>query len=109
MRYVADPPRNVSGYRPSPVRLCGSGRGRRAPEARPGRGKIFLRLSAMMTINKRQKEKQRQEKQRDKEQKRQQRRGDKGNKAPTEPGIDPDIAGIVPGPQPLPEGFEDEG
>ncbi len=61
----------------------------------------------MMTINKRQKEKLRQERQKDKEQRRQQRRGKGDAKSPGEDGVDPDIAGIVPGPQPLPEGFED--
>jgi hypothetical protein len=61
-----------------------------------------------MTFNKRQKEKSRQEKQRDKEQKRQLRRDDKGVKPAGAPGEDPDIAGIIPGPQPLPEGFEDD-
>lgn len=53
------------------------------------------------SINKRQKERQRQEKAREKEQKRQQRKGDKVERAPGEEGIDPDIAGIIPGPQPL--------
>jgi hypothetical protein len=59
-----------------------------------------------MTINKRQKEKQRQERQKEKEVKRQQRRDDKGNRPQTDPdGVDPDIADIVPGPQPLPLDF----
>jgi hypothetical protein len=62
----------------------------------------------MMTINKRQKEKQRQERQKDKEQRRKERRDTKDVKSPNDSGVDPDIAGIVPGPQPLPEGFEDE-
>jgi hypothetical protein len=53
------------------------------------------------SVNKRNKEKQRQERQHEKELKRQQRRDEKGNRAPTEPGVDPDIAGIVPGPQPI--------
>jgi hypothetical protein len=56
------------------------------------------------TFTKRNKEKLRQEKQRDKEVKRQERKTAKANKEPTEPGIDPDIADIVPGPQPI---FED--
>jgi hypothetical protein len=58
------------------------------------------------SVNKRNKEKQRQDRQREKDAKRQQRRGEKGNRPPAEPGVDPDIAGIVPGPQPLEE--EDE-
>jgi hypothetical protein len=53
------------------------------------------------SVNKRNKEKQRQDRQREKEAKRQQRRDEKGNRTPAEPGIDPDIAGIVPGPQPI--------
>jgi len=54
-----------------------------------------------ISVNKRNKEKQRQDRQREKDAKRQQRRDDKGNRAPAEPGVDPDIAGIVPGPQPI--------
>lgn len=53
------------------------------------------------SINKRQKERSRQDRQREKEAKRQQRRQDKAQRTPTESGVDPDIAGIVPGPQPL--------
>lgn len=53
------------------------------------------------TVNKRNKEKQRQEGQREKEVKRQQRREERKNRATTEDGVDPDIAGIVPGPQPI--------
>jgi hypothetical protein len=52
------------------------------------------------SINKRNKEKQRQERQRDKEIKRQERRDQRANPVAVEPGVDPDIAGIVPGPQP---------
>jgi hypothetical protein len=55
------------------------------------------------SINKRQKERQRQDKQREKEAKRQQRRHDKPPRPTAEGGVDPDIAGIIPGPQPLPE------
>jgi hypothetical protein len=55
------------------------------------------------SVNKRNKEKQRQERQREKEQKRQQRRDQKDNRAPADGGVDPDIAGIVPGPQPIEE------
>jgi hypothetical protein len=52
------------------------------------------------SINKRQKERERQERQRAKVELRKQRRDAKHAKAPTDPGDDPDIAGIVPGPQP---------
>ena len=51
---------------------------------------------------KRQKERARQEKAKDKEANRAERRKDKTTKAPGAEGEDPDIAGIVPGPQPLP-------
>ncbi len=56
-----------------------------------------------MSIAKRQKEKKRQDKQRDKDAKRAQRKTEKDTRV-REPGEeDPDIAGIVPGPQPVPE------
>jgi hypothetical protein len=52
------------------------------------------------TFLKRQKERARQEKQRLKAEKRQQRKADRDTTDPAL-GEDPDIAGIVPGPQPL--------
>jgi hypothetical protein len=52
---------------------------------------------------KRQKEKNRQDRQRDKEEKREQRKAEKLNRPAPPPGVDPDIADIVPGPQPIPE------
>ncbi len=52
------------------------------------------------SVNKRQKERNRQDKQREKEAKRAQRKREKADRGPTDPGVDPDIAGIVPGPQP---------
>jgi hypothetical protein len=55
------------------------------------------------SINKRQKERDRQERQRAKAEERKQRRDAKNSKAPNASGEDPDIAGIIPGPQPLPE------
>jgi hypothetical protein len=58
---------------------------------------------ATPTALKRQKERERQDKQREKEEKRKQRRLDKSRSAPGSEGEDPDIAGIVPGPQPLEE------
>jgi hypothetical protein len=58
-----------------------------------------------ISLNKRLKEKARQEKQQDKAVKRDQRKVEKTTRTPTAPGEDPDIAGIVPGPQPLPEEF----
>jgi hypothetical protein len=55
------------------------------------------------TFSKRQKAKDRQDRQRDKQARRDQRRQDQANRPAGAPGEDPDIAGIVPGPQPIPE------
>ena len=55
---------------------------------------------------KRWKERARQEKQREKEAKKVERRKDDRPRTDAAPGEDPDIAGIVPGPQPKPEGEE---
>ena len=55
------------------------------------------------SVNKRQKERNRQEKQQDKVAKREQRKREKAARPPPAPGEDPDIAGIIPGPQPIPE------
>jgi len=52
------------------------------------------------TPGKRQKEKDRQDRQREKEKKRDQRRHEKANDVKSPGGEDPDLAGIVPGPQP---------
>lgn len=52
------------------------------------------------SVNKRQKEKARQDKQREKEERRKQRKEEKASRPEPLPGEDPDIAGIVPGPQP---------
>jgi hypothetical protein len=51
-------------------------------------------------VNKRQKEKNRQDKQREKDAKRKQRRDDRANRAPGQSSLDEAIADIVPGPQP---------
>jgi hypothetical protein len=54
--------------------------------------------------NKRQKELARQDRQREKEARREERKRLKSERQPSpEGGEDPDIAGIVPGPQPVPE------
>jgi hypothetical protein len=58
-----------------------------------------------ISLNKRLKEKARQEKQQDKAEKRQQRKVERSQRTPVAPGEDPDIAGIVPGPQPSLEDF----
>lgn len=52
------------------------------------------------TPAKRQKEKNRQDRQREKEKRREQRRQERANATRPRDGEDPDIAGIVPGPQP---------
>ncbi|HSM93207.1 MAG TPA: hypothetical protein VLT47_09985 [Anaeromyxobacteraceae bacterium] len=52
---------------------------------------------------KRQKEASRRDYQHKKAEKKEQRKREKEARGPTAPGEDPDIAGIVPGPQPLPE------
>ena len=51
---------------------------------------------------KRSKERARQEKQREKDAERLQRRKERDARGPLDPNEDPDIAGIVPGPQPIP-------
>ncbi len=59
---------------------------------------------AVVRSNKRQKEQARAERQREKQARREQRKLEKQERAPRDPGTeDPDIAGIKPGPQPLPE------
>jgi hypothetical protein len=58
------------------------------------------------SIQKRNKEKLRQDRQRLKESKRQERKAaarENENQPAAEPGYDPDIAGIIPGPQPIQE------
>ena len=53
---------------------------------------------------KRQREQQRQERAKLKDEERDRRKREKSERPPRQPGdVDPDIAGIVPGPQPLPE------
>jgi hypothetical protein len=58
--------------------------------------------------NKRQKELARLEKQKEKDARREERKKEKSERAPTASGgVDPDIAGITPGPQPVPEWMTD--
>ena len=59
------------------------------------------------TFQKREKEKARIQKQKDKENRRLETKERKGNALPGIDGEDPDIAGIRPGPQPLPEQWHD--
>ena len=60
------------------------------------------------TQHKRARERARQEKQKDKAARREEAKARKAASPPTKPGEDPDIAGIVPGPQPPLWVFEDE-
>ena len=59
------------------------------------------------TFSKRQKEKDRQDRAKEKLARRDERRREKETRPTDQTGEDPDIAGIVPGPQPLPEDFEE--
>jgi hypothetical protein len=61
------------------------------------------------TFQKREKEKARMQKQKDKEARRLETKERKGNPTTFIDGEDPDIAGIRPGPQPLPEQWNDTG
>jgi len=58
------------------------------------------------TFAKRQKSRDRQDRQKEKAARRAEKRNEDPKRPASEGGGDPDIAGIVPGPQPLPEGFE---
>ena len=58
------------------------------------------------TLQKREKEKLRQQRRVSKEARRSEAKERKANAPPRGPGEDPDIAGIVPGPQPLPPQFD---
>ncbi len=55
------------------------------------------------SVQKRQKERVRQERQKEKDAERKRRREEAANRPPGEPGVDPDLEGIVAGPQPIPE------
>ena len=61
------------------------------------------------TQNKRARERAKQEKQQMKQARRLEAKSRKASGSPNAPGEDPDIAGIVPGPQPNPWGDEVEG
>lgn len=54
-------------------------------------------------FTKRQRERHKQQKKEDKAERRAQRRTERDTRGPAAPGEDPDIAGMIPGPQPLPE------
>ena len=60
-------------------------------------------MAGSPSVKKRQKEAQRQAAQREKAARRAERKAERDNRPPPAPGEDPDIAGIVPGPQPIPD------
>jgi hypothetical protein len=60
-------------------------------------------MASNTTFQKRQKERARLDKQREKDAKRKERRDQPATRPVGEAGVDPDIAGIIPGPQPIPE------
>jgi hypothetical protein len=60
-------------------------------------------MASNPSFQKRQKERARQEKQKEKDAERKRRRDERANRPPGEPGVDPDLVGIVPGPQPVVE------
>lgn len=62
-------------------------------------------MASNTTFQKRQKERARLDKQRDKSEEKKLRREQPNARVASEPGVDPDIAGIIPGPQPIPDEF----
>ena len=63
---------------------------------------------AQIGASKRQKELARREKRKEKDAQKAERKKEKAARPPRDvSGVDPDIAHIIPGPQPLPEGFEE--
>ncbi len=58
------------------------------------------------TFQKREREHEKQQKKKDKEARRLEAKKAKAERAPVSGDIDPDIAGITPGPQPLPEQWQ---
>jgi hypothetical protein len=62
-------------------------------------------MASNTTFQKRQKERARLDKQRDKSEEKKLRREQPNARVTSEPGVDPDISGIIPGPQPVPDEF----
>jgi hypothetical protein len=58
------------------------------------------------TFRKRERERARQDKRREKDRRREERKQERDARPDPGGGVDPDIAGIVPGPQPIPEEFQ---
>jgi hypothetical protein len=74
-------------------------------------GKPGVRPGTKNAAEKRKKEVLRQKRQKEKVERRQQRQSDRQDRGPLDPDEDPDLAGIVPGPQPIegvPEGSPPE-
>jgi hypothetical protein len=72
-------------------------------------GRSVVAAPSRPSAAKRQKERARQEKAKEKAEKRAQRAAERSKpRTDGDPGIDPDIADIVPGPQPLPPEFDEE-
>jgi hypothetical protein len=67
-----------------------------------------MATKAQLGRGKRERERARAEKQKAKAQRREEAKQRRSESGPGEPGVDPDIAGIVPGPQPNPWLDEDE-
>jgi len=61
-----------------------------------------------MTLGKRQKEREREEHRKAKEERKKKRKEESANRPEGDSGVDPDIAGIIPGPQLSPEQPEAE-
>jgi hypothetical protein len=62
-------------------------------------------MASNTTFQKRQKERARLDKAREKSEDKKLRREQPNTRVASEPGVDPDIAGIIPGPQPIPDEF----
>lgn len=65
----------------------------------PHPGEVNVADRHRASITKRERERTRQQKRQDKEDKRKQRQEERSKRPDHEPGVDPDIAHIVPGPQ----------
>jgi len=87
------------------VALAAWARRRQHRRSRSAPLRSFPRMASNTTFQKRQKERARLDKQRDKSEEKKLRREQPNARVTSEPGVDPDIAGIIPGPQPVPDEF----
>ncbi len=76
------------------------GRHATADARRNVNSEVALGTNRGASITKRERERARQQRQREKAERRAQRHAEKKEHPPREAGVDPDIAGIIPGPQP---------